>query len=92
MKNSQFVVIILVLLLGFLLYLSHRSKESPYAPTPVVNSKVEESSPSYDVIDPQYSSYDVIDIPPSEPAFEIGFGMGPGLYGSGRHTSEMVGN
>lgn len=27
-----------------------------------------------------------------QPAFEVGFGMGPGLYGSGRHTSEMVGN
>lgn len=24
-------------------------------------------------------------------AFEEGFGMGPGLYGSGRHTSEMMG-
>lgn len=24
--------------------------------------------------------------------FETGFGMGPGLYGSGRHTSEMIGN
>ena len=23
--------------------------------------------------------------------FEEGFGMGPGLYGSGRHTSEMLG-
>ena len=31
-------------------------------------------------------------VPPETPAFEIGFGMGPGLYGSGRHTSEMVGN
>ncbi len=27
-----------------------------------------------------------------DPAFQIGFGMGPGLYGSGRATSEMVGN
>ncbi len=27
-----------------------------------------------------------------QPAFEIGFGMGPGLYGSGRATSEMIGN
>jgi hypothetical protein len=27
-----------------------------------------------------------------EEAFNIGFGTGPGLYGSGRHTSEMVGN
>lgn len=25
-------------------------------------------------------------------SFEVGFGMGPGLYGSGRHTSEMIGN
>lgn len=27
-----------------------------------------------------------------DPAFQLGFGMGPGLYGSGRHTSEMIGN
>jgi len=27
-----------------------------------------------------------------EPAFQVGFGMGPGLYGSGRATSEMIGN
>ena len=27
-----------------------------------------------------------------EPAFQVGFGMGQGVYGSGRHTSEMVGN
>lgn len=27
-----------------------------------------------------------------EPAFQVGFGMGPGIYGSGRHTSEMIGN
>ncbi len=26
-----------------------------------------------------------------QPAFEIGFGMGPGIYGSGRATSEMLG-
>jgi len=30
--------------------------------------------------------------PPPSDSFEIGFGMGPGLYGSGRHTSNMVGN
>nr|QBK86543.1 MAG: hypothetical protein LCMAC102_03380 [Marseillevirus LCMAC102] len=28
----------------------------------------------------------------SDESFQIGFGMGPGLYGSGRHTSEMIGN
>ena len=30
--------------------------------------------------------------PSPSDSFEIGFGMGPGLYGSGRHTSNMVGN
>jgi hypothetical protein len=30
--------------------------------------------------------------PPSDESFAEGFGMGPGLYGSGRHTSEMIGN
>lgn len=36
--------------------------------------------------------FQLLGVADEEPAFQIGFGMGPGLYGSGRHTSEMVGN
>ena len=34
----------------------------------------------------------IVDPPDEDVAFQTGFGMGPGLYGSGRHSSEMVGN
>lgn len=33
-----------------------------------------------------------IDQAEDDTSFQLGLGVGPGLYGSGRHTSEMVGN
>lgn len=33
--------------------------------------------------------FQLMDVPDEEPAHQIGFGMGPGVLGSGRHTSEM---
>ena len=40
----------------------------------------------------EVDAFELIGVASEEPAHNIGFGMGPGLYGSGRHTSEMVGN
>jgi hypothetical protein len=37
-------------------------------------------------------SFELIGVASDEPAFQLGFGMGPGLYGSGRAESSMVGN
>lgn len=41
--------------------------------------------------DPE-DDFQLLGVAPEQPSHNIGFGMGPGLYGSGRHTSEMVGN
>lgn len=38
---------------------------------------------------PQQSSYDLLGNEYAQEAFNLGFGMGPGIYGSGRHTAEM---
>lgn len=37
-------------------------------------------------------AFELIGVAADEPAHQIGFGMGPGLYGSGRAESSMVGN
>lgn len=41
-----------------------------------------------------FHGYELSGMPPNSPAFELGFGMGPGLYGTAgsRATSTMVGN
>ena len=36
--------------------------------------------------------FQLLGVADEEPAHQLQLGMGPGLYGSGRHTSEMVGN
>ena len=42
--------------------------------------------------DETVDDFQLLGVADENPAFQIGFGMGPGLYGSGRHSSEMVGN
>lgn len=41
-----------------------------------------------------FHGYELSGMPPETPAFELGFGMGPGLYGTAgsRATSTMLGN
>ena len=36
-------------------------------------------------------SFELLGVANEEPAHTIGFGIGPGIYGSGRNTSEMLG-
>ena len=50
--------------------------------------------PSGDMVQPLPGEPDfqLLGVADAQPAFELGFGMGPGLYGSGRHTSVMLGN
>ena len=37
-------------------------------------------------------AFELLGVASNDPALELQFGMGPGLLGSGRHTSSMVGN
>ena len=37
-------------------------------------------------------AFELLDVASDYPALQLQMGVGPGLYGSGRHTSEMVGN
>ena len=62
-----------------------KNRKSPRA-SPQVDSSFELVGNSDD------DQFQLLGVADEEPAFQIGFGMGPGLYGSGRHTSEMVGN
>jgi len=90
-NNTWLLIILVVVLIGFGLYTMFGSAKHPkegmtqpeeieYVPQPDVNSQ---GAPEDDM--------EIIEAA-EEPAHQIGFGMGPGLYGSGRHTSEMVGN
>jgi len=36
--------------------------------------------------------FELLGVASNDPALELQFGMGSGIYGSGRHTSLMVGN
>ena len=57
------------------------------------NGNHDEEGYRYSGMEPA-SDHDPIDIiaPPfTDEVFALGFGMGPGLYGSGRHTSPMIG-
>jgi|688.fasta_scaffold05356_12 hypothetical protein len=38
---------------------------------------------------PVESAYELLGNEYAQESFDVGFGMGPGLYGSGRHTVEM---
>ena len=86
--NNRWILIVLIaLLVLFGVYTvwgsqksnshEHKKEEIEYLPAPA----------------PAEAEDDIEIIEASEdPAFQVGFGMGPGLYGSGRHTSEMIGN
>lgn len=97
--NSTWILVILVaLLIAFGVYTvwGKRSqsqedddlKEEPKADIEYVGRPDSGRHPSGD---PAGGDIEIIEAE-DEPAFQIGFGMGPGLYGSGRATSEMVGN
>jgi len=101
MKNNN--NLIFLVLLGLLVALGvycawgkrHSSDESEsYANA---NSLRNEHSSQSDIeylqkADEPEDGFELLGVAPEEPAYEIGFGMGPGLLGSGRHTSEMIGN
>jgi len=83
--NGNWILIILVvLLIGFGIYITW-GKEG-------TNKHEGQETPSPQEGAPLKSDEIEIIEPADEPAFELGFGMGPGLYGSGRQTSEMIGN
>jgi hypothetical protein len=94
-NNNIIIILIIVLVFGFACFMwsnqyKQKNNESYAQPKTVRESNV---TPDIEYI-PQSDEEDtqMIQQADQDPAFEIGFGMGPGLYGSGRHTSEMVGN
>jgi len=91
-RNSTWLLIVLVVLLiafgAYTVWGREGAKSETEASTP--KAEIEYVPPP----DPGASQGDDIEIieAAEEPAFQVGFGMGPGLYGSGRATSEMIGN
>ncbi len=60
---------------------------------PGSNPDIEFIPPSDDPQNGQgHDDFHLIGVADEQPAFELGFGMGPGLYGSARAVSSMVGN
>jgi hypothetical protein len=65
-----------------------------YAPQPEPQREHYE----YELVPGDYEPYDNLDsigyeaVGGPDENFQVGVGAGPGLYGSGRHTSEMIGN
>ena len=99
MKNNN--TLVFLVLLGLLVALGvycawgkkHDSnKNESYSNAKSVSSESSKSDieylPNPDTGD---DGFELLGVAPEEPAFQLGFGMGPGLYGSGRHTSEMFG-
>jgi len=78
------MIFILVSLLSLFVYVSlFKEPKGDVKEPSLVENDVKPVIDNYELIDP-----DEID---DEDAFAIGFGTGPGLYGSGRYTSEMLG-
>lgn len=91
-NNLIFVVVIgIIIALGFYYLWSKNSKSSS-----AENFKSSPNTPEIEFLEKGdndlIDDFQLIGVADEEPAFQIGFGMGPGLYGSGRHTSEMIGN
>jgi len=99
-KNNTFLYVIVGILALVAIYFvwqqtSKTKKKSAESYTPSGNIKehdmelVQQADSSEP--DRPHDDFQLLD-EPDPAAFEIGFGMGPGIYGSGRHTSEMIGN
>ena len=88
--------VILVVLVGFLvvlgIYFVLNSKKYKKSKDKKKNEPSMELVQPADEIDDDSAEYVLQPDDNGDDSFETGFGMGPGLYGSGRHTSEMVGN
>ncbi len=85
-----------VVVIYFVYYTSRKSKGSKEqyqrtVGTPIgeyVNHELRET-PSGELIEEIVDDFRLIDIPPNEenPAFAVGFGMGEGIYGTGRNIA-----
>ena len=99
-NNTMLLIVVLLLLVGLGLYCTwnrthdNKKKNESYSHSSKLRNEksdiefIEQSDQHADIGD----DFQLIGVAGEEPAHQIGFGMGPGLYGSGRHTSEMVGN
>jgi len=85
--NSKVVLIISLVAVVIICYYSTKKSNSSWNGTTDIHGIYNDSEP----YEPQ-KQYELLDVPPEQPAHDLQFGMGPGVYGSGRHTSEMVGN
>ena len=81
-KNSLLIFGIIIAVLCIIVYFT------------VYNKKDKNNLETYDysLVDDKKVDFELIGIQDNNDAFELGFGMGPGVYGSGRQTSSMIGN
>lgn len=78
------VVVVAVVLIG-LWFLSEQNSRK--RALPLEEYQHEDVDDQYHLLHNDDDNYQIVDN-----AFALGFGRGPGLYGSGRHTSELWGN
>lgn len=85
--KACFITVVLIVIIVIILLMSNKCSQGEIVGTEGIEGvEVIEDLPVSDDIDE-------IVIPTEDHSIiDVGFGTGPGLYGSGRYTSEMVGN
>lgn len=97
-NNTTLLFVVLGLLVIFGIYCAWDKKYDPEESESYINTRnVRDSNQDIELLqqadhEPVVDSFELLGVADEEPAHQIGFGMGPGVYGSGRHTSEMIGN
>lgn len=87
MNNSDLLFLVLVAL--FIIWAVYANKNNESPPPSVSTAMNDDRSSNYELINPREDAYELLGNVDVDEAFNLGFGMGPGIYGSGRHTFEM---
>ena len=89
-NNTWLLIALVALLVVFGLYAIQKPAEKFTEDEPIRYDSVDDD---IDFVGDSVDNSDDIELieADDQPAFEIGFGIGPGIYGSGRATSEMLG-
>jgi len=83
MGNINLVLVILIVLVFIWVISINKQPQEKYS--------AEKSPQKYSgSTPPPEDAYELLGVNNEQAAFDLGFGMGPGIYGSGRHFSEMV--
>lgn len=88
MNNSDLLFLVLVALFIIWAVYANKNNESP-PPSSISTAMNDDRSSNYELINPREDAYELLGNVDVDEAFNLGFGMGPGIYGSGRHTFEM---